>query len=157
MFDILKKFEDQYSCLKKSGLQVEGLILIDPKKKKHVISISKPFIFDNRKLPKKFEGLEIKSKIQGDLPEEFKINRQDMDWQKKEFVWSPERFEKFVDRCSSDIRKKLNSPEMTREEMLDAICFGSFKEHTEKCDQMIKEGKIPVYKENARKTELELV
>ncbi len=105
MYDILKKFEDKFSSLKKKGMQVEGLSLIDPKRKKHVICISKPFIFDNRNLPKRYETLEIKSKIQGELPLEFKINRENPEWHKIEFIWAPERFEHFVDRCSGEIRK----------------------------------------------------
>jgi hypothetical protein len=70
-----------------------------------VICISKPFIFDNRNLPKRYETLEIKSKIQGELPLEFKINRENPEWHKIEFIWAPERFEHFVDRCSGEIRK----------------------------------------------------
>ncbi|HET6245835.1 MAG: hypothetical protein H0V01_12270 [Bacteroidetes bacterium] len=156
MYDILKKFEDKYVNLKKKGMQVEGLLLIDPKRKKHVISISRPFVFDNRNLPKRYETLEIKSKIQGELPQEFKINRENPDWQKTEFIWAPERFEHFVDRCSTEIRKKLDQPEMSRNEMLDALCFGNFQEHKAKCEAMVKEGKIPAFKNNA-KEKLELV
>ena len=156
MYDILKKFEEKFANLKKKGMQVEGLLLIDPKRKKHVISISRPFIFDNRNLPKKYETLEIKSKIQGELPDEFIINRSNPDWQKEEFVWAPERFERFVDRCSEEIRKKLDQPEMTRSEMLDALCFGNFEDHKAKCEVMVKEGKIPAFKELSKK-KLELV
>ncbi len=48
MFEILKDFESKYASLKKKGLRVEGMNMIDPKRKKHVIMISKPFVFDNR-------------------------------------------------------------------------------------------------------------
>jgi hypothetical protein len=145
MYDILKKFEEKYALLKKKGMQIEGLLLIDPKRKKHVISISKPFLFDNRKLPKRFEGLDIKSRIQGELPLEFLINRELPDWHKTEFVWAPERFESYVDRCAEDICKKLDDPKMTRAEMLDALCFGNFEEHKAKCEVLVKEGKIPAF------------
>ncbi|MBA3899615.1 MAG: hypothetical protein H0X62_05280 [Bacteroidetes bacterium] len=148
MYDILKKFEEKYALLKKKGMQIEGLSLIDPKRKKHVISISKPFLFDNRKLPKRYEGLDIKSRIQGDLPIEFTINRDEIDWHKKEFIWAPERFEHYVDRCSEEICKKFDEPKMTREEMLDALCFGNFEEHKAKCEVMVKEGKIPAFIQN---------
>ena len=63
MFEILKSFESKYGHLKKKGLTIEGLAMVDPKKKKHVIKISRPLIFDNRLLPKKFEGLDIKTNI----------------------------------------------------------------------------------------------
>jgi hypothetical protein len=157
MYDILKKFEEKYASLKKKGMQVEGLSLIDPKRKKHVINIRKPFIFDNRKLPKRYEGLEIKSRIQGELPLEFIINRELPDWQKSEFVWAPERFEAFVDRCFDELKIKLEEPNITRAEMLDAICFGSYEEHKAKCDVMIKEGKIPAFRKATPKKDLELV
>ena len=72
MFEILKDFESKYASLKKKGLRVEGMNMIDPKRKKHVIMISKPFVFDNRSLPKVYQGIEVKAKIEGILPEEFR-------------------------------------------------------------------------------------
>jgi len=54
MFEILKSFESKFGSLKKKGLRIEGLSMIDPKRKKHVIMISKPFLFDNRQLPKSY-------------------------------------------------------------------------------------------------------
>ncbi|MFN5183755.1 MAG: hypothetical protein ACK5D5_12110 [Bacteroidota bacterium] len=143
MFQILKNFEEKYGSLKKRGLKIEGLNMIDPKRKKHVIIISKPFLFDNRSLPKVYEGLEIKAKIEGDLPEEFKPKAG-----QKEYTWAPKKFEKFVDRCSTEIRKKLNNPEMSRSEMLDALAFGNFEEHKKKSLQLMEEGKIPPFELN---------
>jgi hypothetical protein len=143
MFDILKNFEEKYGTLKKKGLRIEGLNMIDPKRKKHVIVISKPFIFDNRSLPKIYQGLEIKAKIEGDLPEEFKPNMI-----QKEYTWAPKKFEKYVDRCATEIRKKLNNPNMSREEMLDALAFGNFEEHKRKSIQLMQEGKIPPFELN---------
>jgi hypothetical protein len=145
MFEILKNFESKYQTLKKKGLRIEGLSMIDPKRKKHVIMISKPFLFDNRQLPKIYEGLEIKSKIEGILPEEFKVNREAP---KKEYVWAPIKFEKYVDRCAEEIRKQFGNPNMSRKEMLDALAFGNFEEHKKKSAQLMKEGKIPPFKLN---------
>ena len=140
MFEILKHFESKYGTLKKKGLRIEGLSMIDPKRKKHVIMISKPFIFDNRLLPKKYEGLDIKSKIEGGLPEEFKIEKEAI---KKDYLWAPNKFEKYVDRCSEDIKKQFGNPNMSRSEMLDALAFGSFEDHKKKTLVLIQEGKIP--------------
>jgi hypothetical protein len=140
MFEILKSFESKFGSLKKKGLRIEGLSMIDPKRKKHVIMISKPFLFDNRQLPKSYEGLEIKSKIEGGLPEEFKIEKEMV---KKDYLWAPNRFEKYVDRCSEDIRKQFGNPNMSRTEMLDALAFGSFEDHKKKTQMLINEGKIP--------------
>ncbi len=140
MFEILKSFESKFGSLKKKGLRIEGLSMIDPKRKKHVIMISKPFLFDNRQLPKSYEGLEIKSKIEGGLPEEFKIEKEAI---KKDYLWAPNKFEKFVDRCSDDIKKQFGNPNMSRAEMLDALAFGSFEDHKKKTLTLIQEGKIP--------------
>lgn len=145
MFEILKHFETKYGNLKKKGLRIEGLSMIDPKRKKHVIMVSKPFMFDNRQLPKTYEGLDIKAKIEGTLPKEFAIKK---DAVKKEYVWAPSRFEKYVDRCSDEIRKQFNNPKMSRQEMLDALAFGNFEEHKKKSLQLMKDGKIPPFKMN---------
>jgi hypothetical protein len=143
MFQTLKHFEEKYGSLKKKGLRIEGLNLVDVKRKKHVIVISKPFVFDNRSLPKVYEGLEVKSKIEGALPDEFKITPES-----KDYVWAPYRFENFVDRCSVEIKKKFNNPLMTREEMLDALAFGNFEEHKKKVQLLVEEGKIAPFKMN---------
>ena len=145
MFEILKSFESKFGSLKKKGLRIEGLSMIDPKRKKHVIMISKPFLFDNRLLPKTYEGLDIKSKIEGGLPEEFKIEKEVI---KKDYLWAPIKFEKFVDRCSEDIKKQFNNPNMSRTEMLDALAFGSFEDHKKKTLALMQEGKIPTFKMN---------
>lgn len=145
MFEILKSFESKFGSLKKKGLRIEGLSMIDPKRKKHVIMISKPFLFDNRLLPKTYEGLDIKSKIEGGLPEEFKIEKEAI---KKDYLWAPLKFEQFVDRCADDIKKQFNNPNMSRAEMLDALAFGSFEDHKKKTLTLMQEGKIPTFKMN---------
>ncbi len=145
MFEILKSFESKFGSLKKKGLRIEGLTMIDPKRKKHVINISKPFLFDNRLLPKTYEGLDIKSKIEGGLPEEFKIEKEAL---VKEYLWAPIKFEKYVDRCSEDIKKQFGNPAMSRKEMLDALAFGNFEDHIKKSTALMLEGKIPAFKLN---------
>jgi hypothetical protein len=148
LYDTLERFEKKFGHLKKKGLRINGLKMIDPKRKKHVIDVSRPLIFDNRLLPKSFEGLDVKMIIHGDLPTEFKIDRTKPDWQKKEYIWAPERFEHFVDRCSTEIKKQLGNLNMTRDEMLSALCFGDYAAHKEKTDQLVKEGKLPGYSTN---------
>jgi hypothetical protein len=150
MFEILKKFETKYGHLTKKGLKIEGLSIIDVQKKKHVIKLSRPLIFDNRLLPKKFEGLDVKANIKlgEEMPAEFMIDRSQPDWHKKQYMWAPERFEKYVNRCEAEIKEELNCEQMTKEELLDALCFGDFKAHKEKSDKLIKEGKLPAYCEN---------
>jgi hypothetical protein len=148
LYDTLERFEKKFGHLKKKGLRINGLKMIDPKRKKHVIDVSRPLVFDNRLLPKSFEGLEVKAIIHGDLPTEFKIDRTIPDWQKKEYIWAPERFEHFVDRCATEIKKQLGNANMSREEMLSALCFGDYEAHKKKTEQLVLEGKLPNYRAN---------
>ncbi len=143
MYESLKRFEQKYGHLKKLGFRINGLIMIDPKRKSHAIDVSRPLIFDSRLIPKRFEGLPVKSKIYGELPVEFAVDRE-----KREYVWAPERFEKYVDRCSAEIKKLLNNPAMNRNDMLSALCFGNFEEHKVKYLQLIQQGKFAAYREN---------
>ncbi len=150
MFEILKSFETKYGYLKKKGLTIEGLAIADVKKKKHIIKVSRPLVFDNRLIPKRFEGLDVKAsiKISADMPKEFTLDRTKPDWHKIHYIWAPERFLKFVERCEAELKMELESPLMTKTELLDALCFGNFEEHKLKSQQLVKEGKLPAYKVN---------
>ena len=123
LYDTLERFEKKFGHLKKKGLRINGLKMVDPKRKKHVIDVSRPLVFDNRLLPKTFEGLD-------------------------DYIWAPERFEHFVDRCSLEIKKQLGNPAMSRDEVLSALCFGDYEAHKVKTQQMITEGKLPAYGKN---------
>lgn len=148
LYETLDRFEKKFGHLKRKGLRINGLKMIDPKRKKHVIDVSRPLVFDNRELPKVFEGLDVKAIISGELPKEFSIDRTKPDWHKKDYIWAPERFEKFVDRCGDDLKKKLGNPKMSRQELLSALCFGDFDAHKKKTRQLIAEGKLPDYRNN---------
>ena len=65
------------------GLEINGLVNIDYKQNQEVISVSHPFVFDNRLLPETFEGTYVRSSIHGDLPKEFQIDQSQSDWYKK--------------------------------------------------------------------------
>jgi hypothetical protein len=135
--NILAEFKRQYGHLSKYGLEVLGIVnLIDDF---YVISVSTPFIFDRTKLPDKFMDLKIRDGIaEVELPKEFKnLDRE------KEYIWAYQRFEQYVDNNQELIRKTLNNPNMTRNHMLDALCFGDFQNHLEMCITMENEGKIP--------------
>jgi hypothetical protein len=134
--NILAEFKRQYGHLSKYGLKINGIAnLIDDH---NVISVSTPFIFDRTKLPDKFMNLNIRDGIvEGELPKEFKnLDRE------KEYIWAYQRFEQYVDNNQELIRKTLKNPNMTRNHMLDALCFGDFQKHVERCITMENEGKI---------------
>jgi hypothetical protein len=82
------------------------------------------------------------------MPTEFMVDRTEPDWHKKQYIWAPERFEKYVNRCENEIKSQLKNPLMSKQEVLDALCFGNFEEHKQKSMQLIQEGKLPAYIEN---------
>lgn len=82
-------------------------------------------------------GLDLREGV-AELPKEFQNLTSD-----KEYIWAYQRFEEYVDNHADLIRDVLGNPEMTKEEMLDALCFGDFNSHKEKCIEWEKEEKIP--------------
>lgn len=103
------------------------------------------FIFDHRKIPSIYKGLRVQMGriLIDEIPLEFKIRDG-----KTEYFYAYQRYEALVDRCSDEIRKKLDNPTMTRDEMLDALspARGDFKKWREKCKDMERAGRIPPYK-----------
>ena len=134
---IILEFDKQYGYLKKYGLEIHGVgNLIDDY---NIISISTPFIFDRTKLPNKFLGLDLRDgTAENKMPTEFQNIDND-----KEYIWAYQRFEDYVDNYTDLIRKTLDNPKMTREEMLNALCFGDFDKHKEMCIKWENNGKIP--------------
>ncbi|GIV28789.1 MAG: hypothetical protein KatS3mg027_2603 [Bacteroidia bacterium] len=133
MYDIYKRFEERYGFLKKMGIKFEGIQMIDPIKKKQAIVLTRPFLFDCRLLPKKYDGIEIKIRIQGGLPEEFKVTSPN------DHSFAPEKFENYVTNHIDELRTHFEKPEATREELLDMLAFGNFEEHKRNFQNMLKE------------------
>ncbi|MEZ4722153.1 MAG: hypothetical protein R2813_09790 [Flavobacteriales bacterium] len=144
---VLSRFKSRYGHLKKVGLEIVGMASMDYSRNTSVIAISHPLVFDNRLIPSNFEGTAVRSSIHGELPKEFQIDQSTPNWYEKEYIWAPERFEKFVDRSIDELRKAFDNPEMSREEILDALCFGDFEGHKTDVEKWINEGKIPAYAE----------
>lgn len=144
MNNIINEFRRQYVHLERFGLIVDNDILeIEGVK---FISMTHPFIFDNRWIPPKFEGFFTRSSINSsDLPIEFQIDQSKWDWYKHSYLWAPERFEKFVSRFEKEIRIALDNSNLSKEEMLDALCFGDFKKHKNLTDERIRAGELPAY------------
>jgi len=133
----IKEFYEQYGYLSEHGLKVNGIAhLIDDYQ---VISIQTPFIFDRTKLPKQFNGFDIRNGTpENEMPTEFQIPADS-----NEYIWASQRFEEYVDKHTDLIRKTLGNPSMTRSEMLDALCFGNFEEHKSMCIKWERDGIIP--------------
>jgi hypothetical protein len=138
--EIIEEFKKQYGYLSKYGLQINGIGNLIAGY--NVISISTPFIFDRTKLPEKFMGLDLRNGTnENEMPMEFQNIDKD-----KEYIWAYQRFEDYVDNHHDLIRKTLDNPGMTRDEMLNALCFGDFNNHKELCIKWENEGKIPKWK-----------
>jgi hypothetical protein len=105
-----------------------------------IIRVTVPFVFDRRSLPESFLGIRVMH-FSLDLPPEFRVRDS-----RAEYVWAPERYELFVDRAAQEIRGKLGRADMSREEMLDALCGMNFEAHKARCRQGEKDGKIPPFR-----------
>lgn len=145
MLQILDRFRVKFKHLEKRGLVIEGMVVVDHARRQNAISVSKPFVFDNRLIPKKFDGLTVKKRINGELPKEFQVDRTQPDWHKTEYIWAPERFELYVERDFSEIKSALGDDIQTPKDALDALCFGDFEEHARKAKMLIRQGKVPAW------------
>ena len=104
------------------------------------IGVSHPFIFDRRLIPERYLGVEVRAGARSPLPPEFEGQARP-----NGYVWSPPNFERFVDRCASEIGQRLGQPNMTREEMLHALIGRPFEEHVSICRRSVTEGVIPPF------------
>ena len=98
------------------------------------LSVMHPFIFDNRKIPKVYMGVRVLNIVRADtMPSEL-----------EEIVYDPAGFEMnytpgqyfaFIQENMDLIRATLKEPEMSFDEMLDAICFGDFNKFQQEFDE----------------------
>lgn len=137
--EIEENFKKDFGGLR--GLKIHGL---SDRFGEIVISVSHPFIFDSRQLPKEYKGFRVHTGIPEDeLPKEFQIKGF---W--GGYVWAYQRYENFIDRCIDQIREELKNPNLTKEDALDAFCPGNdFKAWVEQCKIWERQGVIPKYSE----------
>jgi hypothetical protein len=128
---VVEKFKKDYGNIPHLKMNV---FLGSPDSIAWFIIVNHPFIFDHKKIPKKYLGFEIQgSTLLDDLPVEFQVKDTT-----QEYIWAPWRFEKFVDRCIDSIRQELGNHNMSRDEILDALCFGDFQAHVSRCKKIGK-------------------
>ncbi len=127
---LLKRFKEQNPELMALKPTIEVLEVVEEyssdtkKTKKHSppllqINVWHPFIFDNRLIPKTFEGVEVKNITTGRIPEEFP----DIDgmplWEHN----SIDNYKKFIKNHFSEIQEKLGIDD--EDNMLEALTGGS--------------------------------
>ena len=116
---IVGEFKHEYGHIR--GLTIHG---IGNCHGSIVLGITTQFIFDRRMIPKSYLDLPVYELI-ASIPTDLK--------QLKEYIWSPENYEYFVDHHAEEIRKKLDNPDMSRSEMLSALCGMEFDKYIELC------------------------
>ena len=84
-----------------------------------------PFVFDNRLIPGSFLGLAVRSSLSEPLPDDFE--------KFTGYVWAPENYANFVDKHADQVRSGLGEPEMSRDEMLNALIGMPFEQWVEQC------------------------
>lgn len=116
---ITKEFKLEYGHL--HGLKIHG---IGNCHGSLVLGVTYQLIFDRRQLPKNYLGIHVYEMVD-DIPKDFK--------QFKKYLWAPENYEHFVDHHADEIRKELDNPNMSRDEMLHALCGMEFDKWIEIC------------------------
>ena len=117
--ELEQEFRDTFGHL--NGLTIHGI------SNAHgclVIGATHTFIFDRRRLPRAFLGLPIYYTV-SDVPTDFQIF--------EGYIWAPENYQHFVNQYANKIRNELGSREMSREDMLHALCGMPFSEWVERC------------------------
>lgn len=94
------------------------------------ITVFHPFIFDNRLVPSSYKGIEVQNVTIGKYPKEFP------DFEKRMMplyiAFNPQYYINFVYNNINLLKTKLNNPNLSKQEALDALT-GNFKKHIEDC------------------------
>jgi hypothetical protein len=117
--EIEREFKREYGHLK--GLDIHG---IGNCHGSLVIGGTHKLVFDRRLLPHDYLGLPLYFTIT-DIPGDFQAFGS--------YIWAPENYERLVDQHADTVRKELGNPDMSREEMLHALCGREFDKWVEIC------------------------
>ena len=98
------------------------------------ITIGTPFIFDKRIIPLEFNGYSVTRTSCALPPKRYFPKDKSLNVEEK---YSPENLINFVDNHLELISWKLNIPELTNEDALDALT-GGFELHVKKCESLKK-------------------
>lgn len=99
------------------------------------ITVTHPFIFDRRLIPKEFHGYKVEDVMVGSYPKQFPSEDSELSLD----IWfAPVRYINFVDLNLELIRQGLNNPSLTKEEALDALT-GGFSKHIGWCKSIRNE------------------
>ncbi len=99
------------------------------------IFVKRPFLFDARLVPKEFENMQVQDIITTKFPKEFPSTKASLPWFE---IFSPDYYINFVEGNPNLIRQKLNAPNLSKEEMLDALT-GNFEAYKASCEKAKKD------------------
>lgn len=141
---IITKMMEKYSHLTKMGAEIRGVFGPDIElinDKAHIkenpdyenledtINIWVPFVFDHRQIPKIYEGIPVQTIIFSDsIPKHYFKAGKDKSFLKRD-IDKPEDFIDFVDEFEDDIKMTFNNPDITKNDILDALAYGDFEEY----------------------------
>ena len=97
------------------------------------IWINHDFIFDQRLIQNTYQGIKINGVCYGDLPQEFPSPENDNTLLVD--VYSPEKYELFVNNHFELIQKELKLQKASVNELLDAL-NGGFKKYKSHCEKV---------------------
>src|SRR6187551_654533 len=126
---IANRFRQEFGHL--PGISIDGPGI--PHGGGWAIGVTHDVIFDRRWLPRRYLGVHVRPGIRLPLPKEF-ANQQ----YPTGYAWSPPNFERFVDRCADEIRRRLGSPNMSRDEMLHALVGMPFEKFVAHCRESVR-------------------
>lgn len=118
---ILQKFFDGHPDLMKLKPKIWISEFVDENGKLtgiFEITIQHEFIFDNRLIPDSFEGINIQNVTIGNFPKEFPSSNAALPLWK---WFSAQNYENFVNNNLELIRSKLNQPDLSKQDALDAL------------------------------------
>ena len=123
--------------LTSDGEHFPGFDWDTPKPSTHNILCERPFIFNIRKLPKTFYGLEIFTYVPVHArPEEFRPKRNDkplpvnaLNYKPHEDIFEPRKVIAYAHLHAQEIRNQLNDPDFTIKDICDMIVWRDFERH----------------------------
>lgn len=135
----LKPQVDVTTVIEEWDEDLEQFVLVNPNRIE--IHVNHPFIFDNRLVPSEFNGIKVTNITEGaPYPKEFFDDIEENEPIPFYMLEAPEKYIKYVNKHIDSIRKQLQSPEMTKEEALDAIS-GDFTKHKIWFDNVVAKDK----------------
>jgi len=97
------------------------------------ISLWVNFLTNYRKIPKFYKGIRILTVVKSSTePEEFDFDDGTREFIPFDEIKLPERYEEYVNNHADEIRAKFGDENLTKKEILDALCWGDFKKYKRK-------------------------